>query len=239
MTAYYARSPCWGQLALTKLFYTAMSRKVFAVLGAIGFFASAGIAFAQSTTPTSMPTVLQVNKNGSVLMRGTIDTVSAGSLTVKSWGGDWTVNVSASAKVVPSGSGLTDFKQGDFVGVIGTADMNGMTITASLVRDWSARQALNQQAKSNIQAVRATMAERPRVVQGTLSNLDTSADTFTLTNAAGTAYVVSLDSGAKILGKNWATITLDQAANGNTVRVYGVVSSSTIAASVFRDVSVK
>ncbi len=209
------------------------------MLGVIGFLASAGVAFAQSASSAPEPMVLQVNKNGSVLMRGTVDSVSSGSLSVKSWGGDWTVDIGASARVLPSSLTLANFKQGDFVGLIGTADSNDMTITATLIRDWSARQALSQEAKSNHQAVRATLADRPRVIQGTLSNLNTTAATFTLTNAAGTVYTVSLDSGAKILGRNWVTITLSQAATGNTVRVYGVVSGSTIAASVFRDVSVK
>ncbi len=230
-----------------------MSRKLIAILGAFGFLASTGLAFAQDATTTppviapapaatsvSHPMVLQIGPKGAVLLRGTIDSVSSASVTVKSWGGDWTVNVPTSAQVLPAGTALSSFQQGDFVGVQGTVDSTGgFTVNATLIRDWTVRQALNQQIKANVQSVRATMASGPRVVQGTLSNLDATAETFTLTNAGGTAYSVTLDSSAKILGRNWATIALSQVNSGDTVRVYGPVSSTTIAASVFRDVSVK
>ena len=227
-----------------------MSRKLIAVLGAFGFLASAGLAFAQDATTTppvtvpapvatavSHPMVLQIGPKGAVLLRGTIDSVSSGSVTVKSWGGDWTVNVPASASVLPQGTALSDMKQGDFVGVQGTVDSTAnFTVDAKLIRDWTERQAVRQEIRSNVQAVRATMS---RIVQGTLSNLDATAETFTLTNAAGTAYSVSLSSGAKVIGKNFTTIQLSQATNGDMVRVYGTVASSTISASIFRDVSVK
>ena len=224
-----------------------MSKKVIAALGIAGFLASASVAFAQTTgaTPTAAPVstqpmVLQIGAKGNVLLRGTVESVSSGSVTVTSWGGAWTVNVPANASVLPSGTALSSFQQGDFVGVQGTIDSTtNFTVNASLIRDWTARQALHQEIKANVQAVKQERAGAPRTVEGTLSNLDATAETFTLTNSAGTAYAVTLDSGAKILGKNWATIQLSQATNGDTVRVYGTVSSTTIAASVFRDVTVK
>ncbi len=217
-----------------------MSRKVIAALGIVGFLASAGVAFAQTTTSNPMPMVLHVGVNGNVLLRGTVSSVSAGWLTVKSWGGYWTVNVPSSAQVFPSGTALTSFQQGDFVGVIGSIDSSaGFTVDATIVRDWTARTAMKQQIQANVQQARTLMSNRPRVTQGTLSNFDAANATFTLTTAAGTAYSVTLNSGAETIGRNWATISLSQANNGDTVRVYGTVSSSTIAASVFRDVSVK
>ena len=223
-----------------------MSRKVIAALGIVGFLASAGIAFAQTPTTTAaapvstQPMVLQIGAKGNVLLRGTVDAVSSGSVTVKGWGGTWTVNVPASANVLPNGTALSSFQQGDFVGVQGTIDSSAnWTVDATLIRDWTARAALSQQIKTNEQQAHATMSSRPRVVEGTLSNLDAAAETFTLTNSAGTAYTVSLNSGAEIIGKNWATIQLSQANAGDTVRVFGTVSSTTIAASVFRDVTVK
>lgn len=174
------------------------------------------------------------------MLRGTIVSVSSGSVTVKSWGGNWTVNVPSSAQVLPDGVALSSFQAGDFVGVQGTVDSSSnWTVDATLVRDWTARQALNQQIKTNIQQAQTTMSGGPRVTQGTLSNLDATAQTFTLTTSAGTAYTVTLGSGAEIVGKNFATITLSQANTGDTVRVYGTVSGSAITASVFRDVTVK
>ncbi len=229
-----------------------MSKKMMAALGIVGFLASAGAAFAQTTTPTPTTTAvtaapaaseqmtLQIGPSGKALLRGTVSAVSTGSVTVTSWGGDWTVNVPTAATVLPQGNAISDFKTGDFVGVQGTGDSRaGWTGKASLIRDWTARAAVKQEIKANVQAVHTTMSNGPRVVQGTISNLDVTAQTFTLTNAAGTAYSVSLSSGAKILGKNFATIDLSKVTSGDTVRVYGTVSSSAISASIFRDVSVK
>ena len=226
-----------------------MSKKMMAALGIVGFLASAGAAFAQTTTPTTTTTAaptaseqmtLQIGPKGNTLLRGTVSAVSTGSVTVTSWGGDWTVNVPTTASVLPQGNAISDFKTGDFVGVQGTVDSSaGWTVNASLIRDWTARAAVAAQVKTNVQAVHTTMSSGPRVVQGTISNLDATAQTFTLTNAAGTAYSVSLSSGAKILAKNWATLDLSKVTSGDTVRVYGAVSSSSITASIFRDVSVK
>ncbi|MBU6323422.1 MAG: hypothetical protein KGI41_03490 [Patescibacteria group bacterium] len=223
-----------------------MSKKAVLAFGIIGLLASASAAFAQTTDTApapgtaAQPVVLQVNKSGGVLLRGTVSSVASDSVTVKSWGGDWTVNVSSAASVLPRGAALSSFQAGDFVGVQGTVNGSaGWTVDATLIRDWTARQALNQQIKTNVQAVHTTMANGPRTIQGTLSALDAAAQTFTLTNSTGTAYSVSLASGAKLLAQNWATLDFSKVQNGDTVRVYGTVSSSAITASIFRDVSVK
>ena len=224
-----------------------MSKNIMAALGIVGFLASAGVAFAQTPTATatvspkaSSQMVLQVGPNGKVLLRGTVSSASSGSVTVKSWGGDWTVTVPSSASVLPQGEALSSFKAGDFVGVQGAIDPSASwTVNATLIRDWTARTEATQQIKANVQAVRQTMTSGPRTIQGTISNLDAAAQTFTLTNAAGTAYSVSLASGAKILAKNWATLDFSKVSNGDTVRAYGTVASSSISASIFRDVSVK
>lgn len=223
-----------------------MSKKVAVLLGAVGFLASASMAFAQTATTAApatnavQPMVLEISPVGNVLIRGTVSSVSANALTIKSWGGDWTINVPASASVLPQGTALSSFAAGDFVGVQGTVNSSGnWTVDATLVRDWTARTALTQEEKTNAQSVHAAMDSGPRTVQGTLSDLDATGQTFTLTNASGTAFSVSLSSGAKILAKNWATLDLSKATNGDTVRVYGDVASTTITASVFRDVTVK
>lgn len=223
-----------------------MKRKVTAVLGIMGIFATASVAFAQTITTgdpvplRTQPTVLQVSSGGRVLLRGTIDAISSGTLTVKSWGGDWTIDVATtSTKVLPYGATLSSFQQGDFVGVLGTVSQSsGFTVNATLVRDWTARQALNQQIRQNIQAVRQEKRSMtPRNYQGTLSNLDASTGTFTLTTGAGTNYTVSLTSSAEVLKRNWVTLNFNQVQNGNTVVVWGPMASSTISASVFRDLS--
>lgn len=226
-----------------------MTKKIALALGALGLFSLAGIAFAQTTSTTvtgttppvtanpTEPMVLQVGQRGRVLLRGTIDSVSTASITVKSWGGDWTINVSPSTQILPQGASLSSFQQGDFVGVEGTVDQSAnFTVDATLVRDWTARQVLNQEKRQNVQSVREAMQGAPRIVQGTVSNL--SGEDFTLTTAGNTAYSVSLTSTAKILQRNWLTLDFSQVQNGDTVRVWGPVASSTISASIFRDVSI-
>lgn len=230
-----------------------MSKKIIAAFGIVGFLASAGLAFARTATvsTTSSATVsapevkgeammLEVGREGRVLLRGTISSVSSGSVTVKSWGGDWTVNVSSSAKVLPQGAALSSFKTGDFVGVQGTVSQSGAwTVDATLVRDWTDRQVIHQQITSNEKAVREVMSAAPRTIQGSISGLDSTARTFTLTTGNGKAYSVSLDSSVKLLSKNWATLDFTKVSSGDTVRVYGTIASSTITASIFRDISVK
>lgn len=223
-----------------------LSKKVIAAAGMLGFLATAGVAFAQSAPTTAASAavaqspILQIGPSGKTLLRGTIVSAASGSLTVKSWGGEWTVSVPASASVLPQGTALSSFQTGDFVGVQGTVDGTAAwTVDATLVRDWTARAALTQQIKTNAAELQQVMAAGPRNTQGTLSALNASAQSFTLTTGNGTAYAVTLNPGALLLASNRATLSLSQVSNGDTVRVYGPVSSSTIAASVFRDVSVK
>ncbi len=224
-------------------------KKITLTLGAVGLLTVAGIVFAQTastTTGTVQPTitapthsmVLQVGPAGRVLLRGTIDSVSVSSITVKSWGGDWTINVPSSAEVMPQGVALSSFHQGDFVGIQGTINQNSSwTIDARLVRDWTARQALNQEMKQNEQSVRQEMrSETPRTLQGTLSNL--SGQTFTLTGENGKSFSGSLTTGVRILQRNWLVLDFSQVQNGDTVRVWGPVSSSTVSVSIFRDLSI-
>ena len=225
-----------------------MTKKTAAVLGTFAFLAVTGVAFAQTastvvppqttvTTPVP-PMMLLVGPQGRVLLRGTVDSVSTTSITVKSWGGDWTVNVPSTAQIMPRGAVLTNFHHGDFVGVQGTVSSIGSwTIDASLVRDWAARRALNQEVGQNIHSVNQEMRDgTPRILQGTLSGL--SGETFTLTAANGTAYSVSVAAGARILQKNWLTLNFSQVQNGDSVRVWGSVASSSVTASIFRDISI-
>lgn len=112
-----------------------MNKKVvlFAVLLVLG-----GATFVLAET-SAQPTVLEVNPNGKVLLRGTIDSVSAGSITVKSWGGSWTVNISSATQLLPAklNNDITQFKTGDFVGVQGkVSQLANWTIDATLVRSW-------------------------------------------------------------------------------------------------------
>ena len=83
--------------------------------------------------------VLEVNHQGKVLMRGSIESIGSGSLTVKSWGGSWIVNISSATKLLP-GTDMSQFKIGDFVGVQGAINTgSSWMIDATIVRDWAAK----------------------------------------------------------------------------------------------------
>ncbi len=67
-----------------------MKRNAVLAVGTIGFLMASGIALAQTGTaaPTttsapSQPMVLEIGSQGQVLLRGTVDSVTANSLTVK------------------------------------------------------------------------------------------------------------------------------------------------------------
>jgi len=215
------------------------------MIGMVGLLAAAGVAFAETDSIGSTaesarpkPMVLEVGPGGKVLMRGIVGSVSTTSLTVKSWGGDWIVQVSGSSEILPKAANLVDFKQGDFVGVQGVVNQSAnWTVDAEIVRDWTARKALGEEIKQNTQLVREEMKSgTPRNFEGTVSDLDTSARTFMLAGEEKT-YSVVLTTDAIILKKNRATLDFSKVQNGDRVRVWGSVASSTITASVFRDVS--
>lgn len=204
------------------------------------------VASAQTAATTTAGTpsqseqmVLQIGPAGKTLLRGTIGSVSSGVLTVRSWGGDWTVNVGSSAQVLPAAASnnLSQFKTGDFVGVQGTVSQSAAwTVDATLVRDWTYRQAVTQQEKQNVQSARQTIQSgTPKNYVGVAANVNGSS--FTLT-VGGTAYTVNVASGAEVVNKNWVTIPLTNIQNNDNVRVWGVNASSTITAQIVRDVSI-
>ncbi len=226
-----------------------MVKNIAVALGTLGLLAAAGVAFAQTVSTTTSdnsvavqssnePMVLDIGSQGHVLLRGTVASVSATSITVNAWGGVWTINVPTSAQVLPAAvGGLSGFKQGDFVGVQGTIDQNSnWTVNATLVRDWTQRGVIQQERQQNIQAIKQERQSAPRTYQGTVSNL--SGESFTLTTENGTAYGVSLTADAKVVQGNWLTLDFSKVQNGDTVRVWGPMSSSTITASIFRDVTI-
>jgi hypothetical protein len=89
------------------------------------------------------PVIIQIGSEGGALLRGTVDSVGAGSIVVKSWGGKWTVRIGINTQILPKVAGdisnlSSNFKAGDFVGVLGRiADSPDWTINATFVRNWT------------------------------------------------------------------------------------------------------
>jgi hypothetical protein len=227
-----------------------MNKKIItgiSIIASIATFATILVASAQTTTTSTGAVlavkaerpILEVGPEGKVLIRGTIASVGSKSLTVNSWGGTWTVNVSPTTKVLPEATGndLTNFKQGDFVGIQGTVSQSSqLTIDAVLIRDWTYRQTVNQERQENIKsanALKKSMA--PKNYVGTASNV--SDNSFTLT-INGVANNVNVAPGAKIVNRNWITIKLSDIKDGDNVRVWGINNNGTITASIVRDVSI-
>ena len=179
------------------------------------------------------PMVVQISPNGKTLVRGTIVAMASNSLTVKSWGGNWIVNVSGDTKIMPV-SDMSKFKVGDFVGVQGMVNESNTTwmVDATLVRNWS----IKEEAQGNKEAIKQLMKEGvPRNWQGTASNVSGSSLTLTID---GVAYTVNLTANAKVVNKQYVTLGFSSIQNGDTVRVWGPLSGTTITASVVRDVSI-
>lgn len=163
--------------------------------------------------------VLQIGSNGNTLLRGTIEAVGTENLTVKSWGGNWIINISPSTKFVPSGD-ITQFKVGDFVGVQGSVNQNALwTIDATLVRNWT---------------VKTTEFTKPLAKNwaGIASNIDVANRRFTLTVGGGepisitepisvAVYTINVSANARIVNKSFLTISLTDLRNGDTVHVWG------------------
>ena len=98
-----------------------------------------------STTVVSdsrpQPMIVNIGPGGKTLLRGEIKTVGSSSLTVKSWGGDWIINISSSTQLMPK-TDISQFAVGDFIGVQGMVNQSAsLTIDATLVRNWTAKRA--------------------------------------------------------------------------------------------------
>ncbi len=117
--------------------------------------------------------VLTVASNGDTVLRGVVTAISGSSLSVKTWGGVWTIDLSK----LPSGFQQTDaakIKVGDFVGVNGIMDQTTQIIVAKFERIWDpskpgARVGENDENRSG--ASTDMRPPRPEVIFGTSTNM--------------------------------------------------------------------
>jgi len=84
------------------------------------------------------PEVVQIDQNGDALVRGTVVSTGAHTITINSWGGTWTVTLGSGAEIIPAAADMSGIQTGDFVGVMGSMGSASMTISnASIVHDWT------------------------------------------------------------------------------------------------------
>ena len=200
--------------------------------------AGSSMVLAQSTA-VAMPQiehkmVVEIGPSGRTLLRGTVGAVAANSLTVKSWGGDWVVNVGAGTKLTP-GNDIAQFQVGDFVGVQGVTSQSALwTIDATLVRNWSIRQVWLDAKKEVKELIRSVM---PRNWQGVVVG-DVNADGSFKLKIGEKTYDIKLAANAMVVNQKYMAIASSQIKTGDTVRVYGPATETSITASVVRDVSI-
>ena len=115
---------------------------ILAVLGMVGVsvYAQTSSVSSGPGSPSSggvSPMILNIGPNGNVLMRGEVLSVGTNTLTVKSWGGSWDVNVLATTQIISLNKVLSDIAVGEFVGVLGTVVSDGSyEVDARIVREW-------------------------------------------------------------------------------------------------------
>jgi len=86
---------------------------------------------------TPAPMILNVEANGHVVIRGTVASASANTITINSWGGLWTIRVTGASSIIGAAN-LGSIPVGNFVGVDGFLAQNqAYTVDATVVRDWT------------------------------------------------------------------------------------------------------
>lgn len=136
-------------------------KRIVAIATFIAAASAAGIALAQTSTSTSIiptdngtsvtqtttlttpgqypaPMVVDIDNSGNALVRGVVQSVTADTITVQSWGGTWIIRTGANSVVFSQSSDLTGIGAGDFVGAQGTvAPGETAVLNATIVRDWT------------------------------------------------------------------------------------------------------
>jgi hypothetical protein len=190
-------------------------------------------------SPRPAPMVVEIGPAGNALIRGTVTGVSTDSLTVKSWGGNWTVKIDNNTKLLPQGLALDQIKDGDFVGLNGKVISDeSLTVHANLIRDWTEKKIIKEEVQQNKKEVKQIVKETPKPAIRilTVETIDPTSNTLTAKLNTKTI-TVKLANGAKLIDRNWKNIGFDQIKVNDTIRVYGVLSDSNLEASVIRDIS--
>ena len=208
---------------------------------------------ASSRSSSSHPAmVLEVNGRGKILLRGTVESVASSTLTLKSWGGAWTIKTSSSTKIHPEANGtstLSAFEKGDFVGVIGqVSETENFTVNAKIVRDWTIKKTMRDNEREARETKKEDKEDRndksdrddkdeAKVYTGVAGTVASSSLTL---NSENKTYSVLIASSTKILNRNWLRINLSNIRVNDRIRIFGILhgtSTTDIDAEVIRDIS--
>jgi hypothetical protein len=215
-----------------------------------GLVLAASVSLAQETSPSAttsvpvvkpqrVPMIIQIGPAGNALIRGTVTNVGTDSLTVKSWGGNWTVKIERDTKFLPRGLTLDQIKAGDLVGLNGKVNSEEtLTVHATLIRDWTEKKITKEEVKETKKEVKQILKEtKAKIHVLTVETIDKINNTLTA-KLNGQTITVKLANGAKLIDRNFKTITFDKIEANDKIRVYGVLSENTLEASVIRDISI-
>ena len=185
--------------------------------------------------------ILEVNKNGKILLRGTVESVASSTLTLKSWGGTWTIKTSSDTKIHPKVNGtstLSAFETGDFVGVIGQiSETENFTVNAKIIRNWTLKKEVKTDKQEGKKEVKEAKKEGAKLFVGVAGNVASSSLTL---NSKNKIYSVLIASSTKILNRHWLNINLSDIKVSDKIRIWGALhgtSTTDIDAEVIRDIS--
>lgn len=175
-----------------------------------------GIEMAKAQAPQ---TAVHIERNGQIKLTGKLTAMASTTLTVASWGGNWTVDA-AQVKVVRRFNGesnLSEMQVGDMVMIDGQASMTGLNVVARMIHDES------------IQKKNADFF-------GVISNVNASSTvSFTLTVDKKGPLSITTNADTKIFINGTAASTTEGITNGMYARITGVwdtTNSSVIASAV-------
>ena len=178
----------------------------------------------------SQPTILaRIIKNWSVQKKNATLTGTVGSIDAVN--SRFVLNTGNQGAQTVSVSSSTMIKRGDVAGTFADIAVN-QNVTVKGLWDGNA----NTIAASE---VRISVAEQNMTLQGTVKTAPASstAPTSFLLTVGSTDYTVNVAADTAILNNAWIRTSLGNILVGHTVRVYGAVSSTTVDATVVRDVS--
>jgi len=152
---------------------------------------------------------ITIGAKGNVKLSGTIASIASTTVSVNSWGGVWTIDASNAKFTRKAGgvSSLAEMKAGDRVTISGTMQTTGLAVTARMIHNNSLHAIVSNKV-------------------GTVSNVNASSGTFTLTTKEGTILQVTTGADTKFwLGKATSTFSaLVGLSATSTVRVDGVMN---------------
>lgn len=236
------------------------------IVSVLGFGLSLSTAKAQNVTTigapetpvvvsdTPAPVVIDVDANGQAVIRGVVTSVDVNSMTITSWGGEWTIRTTSEAGVIPSANNventgdLSAISVGDLIGAEGTLATDAeLTLDAVFVRNWTTDpypgvfettettdEVTNVEADTSVEPM--DNGTEPVVDEITYSGeVDSVTESsFTFTDDFDSTYTVYSDTDAPLFNDNGEIINFSEIEEGDEVEIEGTASGNVLTPSIMR-----